>query len=77
MLHGDNPMTRDKQYFREASKRSRARKAKKIALLENPLLTKAVAIVTLVETRGWTVEQAVKHILLSQQDSLPTPITRL
>lgn len=62
---------RTKQYFRDAQARSRAKKEKKLALLENPMVLKAIAICTLVEKRGWTVEQAVKHILLSQQDSLP------
>jgi hypothetical protein len=70
-------MPRDKQYFREAQVRSRAKKQQKLALLKNPLVKKAIVILTLVETRGWTVEQAVKHVLLSQQDSLPTTNTRI
>lgn len=68
-------MPRDKQYFRDASARSRAKKAKKLALLENPLLKKAIAIIVLAENRKCSLEEACR--LLSQQDSLPTSNTRI
>jgi hypothetical protein len=64
-------MTPSKEYFREASRRSRARKKK--ALDNIPRLRQAIAICVLVE-KGYTMEEAVKKIL-TPKDSLWSPLT--
>ena len=53
-------MGRDKQYFREASARSRAKKAKKLQMLDSPLMRQAIAICVLAETRDCSLEEACR-----------------
>jgi hypothetical protein len=62
-------MERNKEYFREASRRSRERKKK--ARTDLPRLRNAIAICVLVE-KGWTMEEAVARILTPKQCDSPT-----
>jgi hypothetical protein len=60
-------MTRDKEYFAAASRKSRAKKQKKLAAMASPRLKKALAMVVLAETRGITLTAAA--MLLDEFDA--------
>jgi hypothetical protein len=57
-------MERNKEYMRQASARSRAKKNKKLQMLDSPLMRQAIAICVLAETRDCSLEEACR--LLAQ-----------
>jgi hypothetical protein len=68
-------VTRDKQYFAAASRRSRAKKKKLDAARDSPHLKKALAICVLMDTREWSLEQAVKYVDAKSSENRETPPT--
>jgi hypothetical protein len=67
---------RDKGYFRDASARSRAKKARKLAMLDSPMMRDAIAICVLAESRNCSMEEACR-LLAQHRARSPQPQGRM